>query len=288
MESRKIQRSGTTNYLYLPASWCREHKITTDSTVYLNRASNGDLQVTPKKTESNLSSLKIALPDNSPEVINKMLIASYINPVKEFRLDLKMPISSDQVLQHKKILGGLELVDFDENSISCQTSLALSDPDSLLQGMIKKVLSIIKLMKKEKDHELIKRYEEEVDKSNLLIHKSIIAGLMYRKESKLRHIDLFYIGSISRLLEQCADILITVDDPELVDTVERMLNSLLALVPSVTYAGVISFVKELGKLQNIKVKDLETYKQKRVYSLLGHIAEILCDWVVTEEVDKAK
>ncbi|MFH2021501.1 MAG: hypothetical protein ABIJ34_08880 [archaeon] len=288
MESRKIQRSGTTFYLYLPASWCREHKISTDSTVYLNRTTNGDLCVTPRKDEANLSSLKIELTDNSPEVINKMLIASYINPVKEFTLELKQTINADQVLEHKKILGGLELIDFEETKISCQTSLALSDPDILLQGMIKKILSISKLMKKEKDHELIKRYEEEIDRTNLLINKSIITGLMYKRESKLRHIDLFYIGSISRLLEQLADILITLPDMQLVTVIEKMLNSLLELLTSLSYSKVITFVKELEKLDKIKVSDLKSYKEKRMYSHLGHIAELLCDWVITEEVDKNK
>ena len=82
-------------------------------------------------------------------------------------------------------------MDFEESLITCRTSLALSDPDSLLKGVIKKVLSIARLMKEDKKHELIKKYEEEVDKSNLLIHKAIITTLMYRQESKLRHIDLF-------------------------------------------------------------------------------------------------
>ncbi|AJF61877.1 TPA: hypothetical protein HA239_02230 [Candidatus Woesearchaeota archaeon] len=287
MDSRKIQRSGTTYYLYLPASWCREHKITTDSIVYLDKSSRGDLVVKPKKSESNLSSLSIELADSTPEVINKMIIASYINPVKEFTISLKDSISADQILQHKQLLGGLELVDFEESQITCRTSLALSDPDSLLRGVIKKVLSIAKLMKKDSGHELIKRYEEEVDKSNLLIHKAIITTLMYRHESKLRHIDLFYIGRLSRLAEQIADILISLgDNKKLVDTIERMSEMLLFTLDNLKQQNVIRFIKEAEKLDRVEVKSLETYKEKRIYSLFAHIAEVLCNWLITKKTEE--
>jgi phosphate uptake regulator len=289
MESRKIQKSGTTFYLYLPASWCREHNITTDSVVYLDKSSKGDLVVEPKKTEANLTSLKIELNDNNPAVINKFIIASYVNPVKEFHISLKDNISPDQILEHKRLLGGLELVDFDESSISSHTSLALSDPDTLMVTMIRKIISITKLMKKDPKHELISRYEEEIDKSNLLIHKSIIASLMYRRESKLRHIDLFYLGMISKSLEQVTDILITLsEDTRLIDTIERTMMSLLELLENITQAKVISFIKNVEKFQIIEPKDLHTYKKMKVYSLLGNIAEIFCDWVITEIVDDNK
>lgn len=289
MDSRKIQRSGTTYYLYLPASWCREHKITTDSTVYLEKSSKGDLLVKPKKSESSLSCLKIELPDNNPEVINKMIIASYINPVKEFEIKIKENINPDQILKHKQLLGGLELVDFEENAINCQTSLALSDPDMLLKSMIKKILSIIKLIQNDSSHELINRYEEEVDKTNLLIQKSIITSLMYRRESRLRHIDLFYIGNLSRVLERLSDILITLTNSQkLVNTIENMLSSFLVLLDNLNQSDVIRFIKNLEKQDKVIVKDLKTYKEKRVYSMFGHVAETLCDWLITEEVDKLK
>jgi len=287
MEIRKIQRSGTTYYLYLPASWCREHKIDTDSVVYLERSSRGDLVIGPKKTESNLTTLRLDLSEKNPEVINKIIIASYINPVKEFHITLKEPIDPDQILEHKKLLGGLELVDFDETTITCQTSLALSDPDILISTMIRKILSVTKLMKKDPIHELVDRYEEEIDKSNLLIHKSIISSLTYRRESKTRHIDLFYLGIISRSLEEITDILITLgDDTKLIDTIELMMRSLLKQIENLTQSGVIGFIRSIERLEHIEVKNLKTYKKKRVYSLLGKIAEILCDWVITDIVDK--
>mgnify|MGYP003972997263 CR=1 FL=1 len=289
MESRKIQRSGTTYYLYLPASWCREHNISTDSVVYLQRSSKGDLVIEPKKTESSLSTLEMELPDNSPEVINKMIIAAYINPVKEFKINLKQNLEPDQILEHKDLLGGLELVDFEEDSINCQTSLALNDPDSLLKAMIKKILNTIKLLQKDSSHDLIKRYEEEIDKSNLLIQKSIITSLMHRRETKLRHVDLYYIGHLSRSLERISDLLITLEkNNKLIKTADHMMKELLDMLENITQSKVISFIKQVEKQSKVNVKNLETYKEKRLYTLLGHISEILCDWVITEEVDRQK
>ena len=287
METRRIQRSGTTYYLYLPASWCREHKITTDSTVFLDRSSTGNLEVKPKKDDTTLSSLKLELTDSNHDVINKMLIATYINPVKEFGINLTEKLTPDQILGHKSLLGGLELIDFEESSITCQTALALSDPDILLDAMIKKLLRITKLMQQDSKHELINKYEEEIDKTNLLIHKSIISSLMYRKESKLRHIDLFYIGLISRSIEQIADLLIAIEnDKPIIKTVERMITSLSNALEKITMENAISFVKEIGKLEKVQVKNLETYKKKKIYSVFDKIAETLCDWYITELIDE--
>ncbi|MBN2368495.1 hypothetical protein JXC34_05745 [Candidatus Woesearchaeota archaeon] len=289
MDSRKIQRSGNTYYLYLPASWCREHKITTDSVVFLEKSSSGNLVVKPKKTKTSLTSLKLELDDSNPELINKMITASYINPVKEFHIDLKKPLSPDQILDHKKLLGGLELVEFEEKEISCHTSIALSDPDILLQAMIRKILSIAKLMKQDPKHELVRKYEEEIDKSNMLIHKSIITTLMYRRESGIKHINLFYIGMISRITEQIADLLITTgEDKHLINKIENMMEMLSAILEKLTQDNVTEFVKAVDGLDKIEETDLQTYKKKRLYALLGHIAEILCDWLITEEVDKNK
>ncbi|NTV23511.1 MAG: hypothetical protein HGA85_04005 [Nanoarchaeota archaeon] len=286
MDTRKIQRSGTTYYLYLPAPWCREHNLTTDSVVHLSKSSKGDLIVEPRKGDSTLPSLKIQLDDTSQDVVNKFLIAAYISPVREFNISLAEPLSPDQILFHKTLLGGLELVDIEDNNISCHTTLALSDPDILLSAMIKKILSIVHLMKKEPKHELIQRYEDEIDKSNLLINKAIMSALMYKKDSKIRHINLFYIGMISRSLEQIGDILITIDeDPKLLDSIDTAMESLLLLLETMKQSDLISFIKETRKLSR-EVKDLNTYKRMNLHSLLSHIAEILCDWVIVDLVEK--
>jgi hypothetical protein len=108
---------------------------------------------------------------------------------------------------------------------------------------------------------------------------------MYRRESKLRHVDLFYIGMISRSLEQINDILITVDDTKVVKDLKKRMMLLLEVVENRDQDKVNSFVDSVAQLEEIKVKDLKTYKKKKLYSQLGHIGESLTDWMVTEIVD---
>ena len=73
---------------------------------------------------------------------------------------------------------------------------------------------------------------------------------------------------------------------KLIETIENMMDSLISMLEKLTHTSVIKFIKNVELLDKINVKDLETYKEKRIYSSLGHIAEVLCDWVITNEVDK--
>ncbi|MBT3463668.1 hypothetical protein HN451_01670, partial [archaeon] len=174
MESRKIQKSGTTFYVYLPALWCREQNITTNSVVFLKQNPRGDLIIEKKKQEDDQLSLSFELKDTNHEVINKFIVASYINPVKKFEIKFNEKLNPKQILEHKKILSGLELLDFEEDKVYCQTTLSLGDPDILLFTMIRKINSMASFIKKGTTFELIERYEMEIDKCNLLVNKSII------------------------------------------------------------------------------------------------------------------
>ena len=153
---------------------------------------------------------------------------------------------------------------------------------------MKKILSIIKLIKNDSSHELVERYELEVDKSNLLIQKSIITSLMYRKSTKLRHVDLYYIGSISRLLERITDILISLDpNSKLINSCEKFIMHLQNVLNNLNLSTVTDFIKEIENKGQIEVTNLKTYKEKRIYALFGHVVEILGNWVITEQVDNS-
>jgi len=286
METRKVQRSGSTHYVYLPANWCREHNITTDSVVALEKNTRGDLMIHPKLAAKQQASLKMDLSEKSQDVINKIIIATFINPVRSFEITLPKSLSAEQILEHKKLLGGLELVDFDENKITCQTSISLRDPDLLLGNMIRKIKSIITLIKQGELPELISRYEEEIDKSNLLIHKAIISSFMYRRDSKLKHIELFYIGLISRTLEQLTDDIIRLEKTDkLLDDVFLVMKHLEETIANIAQNYVVSFIKEVSRFEKVEVTDTKTFYRERIIGLLDHIAEILSDWHITNKVD---
>ncbi|MBU0756551.1 MAG: hypothetical protein KKF44_00670 [Nanoarchaeota archaeon] len=286
MDSRKIQKSGTTHYVYLPANWCRENEITTDSVVTLEKNSKGDLILHPKEVKKEMSILKIDLSHQSEEAVNKLIIASYINPVKSFEINLESPLSSQQVLTHKKLLGGMELFDFEDNKISCQTSFSLKDPDMLLKNMIRKVKGIIMLIKKQDVPELIERYEEEIDKSNLLIHKAVISSFMFKRASRLRHIDLFYLSLISRMIEQITDYLLCLDSEDgILDDFYSAIEKIESLIEYLNQDDVMNLIEQITDLKDAKGGKNESFIYKRIINLLDHITEILSDWLITNKVD---
>jgi len=240
----------------------------------------------PKLAAKQQASLKMDLSEKSQDVINKIIIATFINPVRSFEITLPKSLSAEQILEHKKLLGGLELVDFDENKITCQTSISLRDPDLLLGNMIRKIKSIITLIKQGELPELISRYEEEIDKSNLLIHKAIISSFMYRRDSKLKHIELFYIGLISRTLEQLTDDIIRLEKTDkLLDDVFLVMKHLEETIANIDQNYVVSFIKEVSRFEKVEVTDTKTFYRERIIGLLDHIAEILSDWHITNKVD---
>ncbi|MBD3204382.1 hypothetical protein GF327_08885 [Candidatus Woesearchaeota archaeon] len=285
MDKRKIQRSGTTYYVYLPSAWCRENNITKDSVISIKKSSKGELVLFPEEIEKSDTKLKIDLSEKSIDVINKIIIASYINPLKSFEIKLDKPLSSEQVLEHKKLLGGLELVDFEDKKISCQTTVSLTSPDLILLNMIKKIINIISLIRKGDVYELIERYEEEIDKSNLLIHKVIISSFMFRKHQELRNIDLFYIGLISKTLEQLADDLIEFDKVDkFLTEISTVIKKLEKTIQNIDQKKVVSFVNEISSVAESE-KDSEHIYKKRIISQLNHICEILSNWMITNKID---
>ena len=83
-----------------------------------------------------------------------------------------------------------------------------------------------------------------------------------------------------------SDILITIEkDMDLINTIESRMELLLEVLNDLSQQNVVEFIKSVEALEIVNVKDIETYKKKRIYSHLGRISEFLCDWLVTNIVD---
>jgi phosphate uptake regulator len=286
MDIRKMQRSGSTYYIYLPASWCKENNITTKSIVYLDKTPDGGLLVNVEKKSAELTSLSLELSDNTPSVINKMIISSYINPVRKFDIKLQTALDPDQVLDHKRIFGGLDFLEFNDKNISCNTTIMVDEPDFLLSTMIKKITSIIRLIREDSAPELVTRYEEEIDKSNLLIMKAIITSLLHKKTLKLRHIDLYYIGSLSKTLEQITDNIIRLGSDDItLEQILPVLRKLDEVLARIDQASVVSFIRQISRLERSTVTDTRTYYRASIISLLEEAGAVLSDWMITKKID---
>ncbi|MBI3034574.1 hypothetical protein HYY72_05435 [Candidatus Woesearchaeota archaeon] len=282
MDLRNIQKSGNAYYIYLPSAWCRQNKLTNSSQVQLDTSSEGKLIVSPNVSDTREDSLVLNMPEKDRRIINKLIVASYLNPVKSFRIKLDNEISSPDILDHKKLLGGIELVEFGEKQISCESSVFVDDPDILLRTMIKKIINMLRIMSSESQDELISRYEEEIDRSNMLINKSAISSFMFRRHSKLKHIDMFYIVRVSIYLERMVDYLIELKGSRaFFSQLMALMKGLDGVLENIHFATVVPFVKDVLKIG--KRQDATG-----IINNLNNISDVLMDWAVTNEIERRR
>ncbi len=293
MEIRKVQRSGSTFYLYLPAAWCRTNHIGNDTQLVLDMSSEGSLVVSANPQSAADKQLILNFSENSGKLdrrlINMFIVASYLNPVRSFKIKLNKPISSLDILDQKRLMSGIELVEFGEDSISCESTISVEDPDVILKTMIRKMVNMIRIMQTNEARELVQRYEEEIDRSNTMIQKSAISSLMFKRSSKLRHIELFYTAMLSKSLEGLADHLILTTPKQtksLAEPVHALLLSFLKCLDALDYRSAATFATEvMGVTDKFNENDIHAH---RIKALLQNLSETLIDWAVTNEVESRK
>ena len=290
MEIRNIQKTGDMHYLYLPTSWCREHKIGSKSKVSIDQSSDGTLSVSPQITERKPKQLKFSISEDDQEVIHKLVVACYINPVGSFEINFEKELDFTKLLNQKRLIS-LESVEIDKKQITCHGTISVSDPESLLKTMVKKIKNMVVVMKSSYDEELIERYEDEIDRSKMLIDKSIIGSLTYEKTTKLKTIDLYYISLISKDLERMVDhlILVSSKDTEFLDSIYGIVDQLQSLIEntaSLNHKTALQFIKKISKIKSLEVRDIKSYDKERVRLSLVTISEVITDWAITKEIEK--
>jgi len=289
MDIRNVQKSGNTHYIYLPAAWCRNNNISAASKVSLETSSEGNLLIMPTSAKEKDSHLFLNIKEDDMRIINKFVVASYLNPVKSFKIKIDREITSLDILIQKRLLAGIEVVEFGENQIMCESSVTVEDPDILLKTMIKKIVNMLHVMMKGGSHELLERYEEEVDRSNMLINKAVVSALMFRRSSNLRNIDLFYIAMLSKNLEGFTDNLPKLKKHKaLQKACWAIMILLLKRLEDLTIDGVVQIAKESGKFGATIHKTEHPERLMQLKSYLEHVVDTLVDWAVTAEVDRTK
>ncbi len=274
MELRNIQRSGTTYYVYLPAQWCKNNKIDPKSKLLLDTSPEGKLMITPFENKKDEQTLEITMPDSEPTFINNYIKAAFLNPVKSFKIKLNKEIDSNDILLYKEHMGGIEFVEFGKNQVTCEAPIFTKEPDVLLSIMIRKVLSMIDLIKETHNKDLIDRYEEEIDRSNISIRKAAMSTLMFKRTSNLKHIELFYIVEISSELEKIADHIVSdnLNKKELEKTTE-LIKTIQKTMKELDIDSCKSFF-DLTNKNKIKI----------IHNHLSSISDIFIDWSITKMI----
>lgn len=290
MDIRNVQKTGDMQYIYLPTSWVRQHKLGPQSKVGITQAIDGSLVISPEILEKKPKTLKFTISEDDVDVINKLVVACYINPLNSFEITLEKSMDFTKLLNQKRLIS-LESVEIDKKQIVCNGRVFVLEPESLLKTMVKKIKNLITVMNKSYAKELIERYEDEIDRSKMLIDKSIISSLTFDKQTKLKSIDLYYISLIAKDLERMVDHLIRIKLKEtvffaLIHSIMDQLQSLIEQPQGLNIKSALLFVKKIGKMKPYRVNDLVGYDKERIRLSLATISEVITDWAVTHEIDK--
>src|SRR3989338_2376934 len=262
MEIRNIQKTGDMHYLYLPTSWCREHGITSKSKVSITNNSDGTLSISPEITEKKPKHLKFTISEDNPEIIHKLVVSSYIHPVSSFEIDKKQ--------------------------ITSEGTVTVSDPSSLLKTMLRKIKNLIIIIGKNYDKNLIEKYEDEIDRSKMLIDKAVIGSLTMGKTTKLRSIELYYISIISKELERVVDGLICFDSKyqKFLDEITKPIDILQDILHEPLKIDQELAMKFARCVSHIKIPDRKDQKaMDRIIANLTNISEVVMDWMVTLRIE---
>jgi len=281
-----VQKTGDMHYVYLPTSWCKKHSITAQTRLNLKEDNSGALMISLTEAKQNLRGLKLEINEEDQDIINKIIVACYINPLKSFKIKLGKEITAQKLLNQKNIIG-LESVEIEKDTISCDSTVILPDPGLLLKTMVKKIKNLALIMARYYNPELINRYEEEIDRSKILIQKSIINYMTHTVPVNLKMIDLYYISLITTDLERVVDhiIKLTKKDALYLQKLVKLIEELKAIIDSMDekfeHKTAIEFAKKAKALEGTK-----TYDKRRIRDLFTNISEIVLDWSITKEISK--
>ncbi len=295
MDIRNVQRTGKMHYVYLPTTWCKTNNISGDSKIILETNRDGTLKIFPQLVERKPKKLNLKINEDDEDIIHKLIIACYMSPASAFKIQLEKNIDYTKLLNQKKLVS-LELVELSKDKVICESSVIAGDTASLIRTMIRKIRNLFTIMLKNYDKELIEKYEEEIDRNRLLVEKSVIGSLTHCRTHKLKNIDLYYIGTISRNLENIVDLAILLDKKEnkFITKLTKIMDNLKKLMkdisnednPSPNYKDAIKFTKEVSKLEDEKVTNVSTYIKKRIKTGFSEISETIMDWGITKELEK--
>ena len=160
MDIRNIQKTGDMFYVYLPTRWCKKYKIHGKSKVAIQLANDGSLSIQPHIVEKKPISLSFNIQEDNPDTIHKLIVACYINPLNSFNITVGKDVDLNKILNQRDLFA-LEMVELSGNKISCESTIRVSDPVSLLRTMSKKILNLINIMSHNPEKDIIQRYEEE-------------------------------------------------------------------------------------------------------------------------------
>ncbi|MDO8480799.1 MAG: hypothetical protein Q7S65_03180 [Nanoarchaeota archaeon] len=287
MEIRNIQKTGKMHYVYLPTEWCRKHKITSDTKVGLTQMNDGTILISPQLQGRKHNSVELALPAKYTDTLMNAIMACYVNPTQSFRIHLGKKANIKELLSKKTLISGLEFVEIDGEHVTYEASMQIAEPDALLKTMVKKIKNLLYVMTDQHDAGIIQNYEEEIDRSKVLIQKSVISALVDNESMRLKAIELHYTMQLAIELERMVDHLIQITDVNkgfmqplkgIIDLLKDILDNISDLTP----VKAAHFTQQVMDLQDAGPITSKNYHRARIKDYLMNLAEVIYDWSVTK------
>ncbi|MBU4501983.1 MAG: PhoU domain-containing protein [Nanoarchaeota archaeon] len=291
MKLRNVQKTGNMFYIYLPSKWCRDKNIDIGSRIELDLDSSGNLVLLAQQKQDTGKDIKLDLKEDDMYILSKLIMSCFLNPTKSFEIGFTKTLNQKQILHQKKLVS-TTFIEVDKHRIYSESVLSISNTLSMFIAMLKKVQNLTKVMIENYDVELIERYEEEIDRSNVLITKAVIASFMHKRESKLKPIELHYVSLLSTYLERMTDHLITIEKidkneklflkevADILDEFSNMVKMIQENDPSFDYNYVVNFTK---KVKSLKVSE-KVFREVLLKDSLKHSSEVLMDWAISRLV----
>lgn len=289
MNIRNVQKTGNMFYVYLPTEWCKKYNINSKSKVFVESKNDGTLVIDREEHVPEKKSFELKVSENNSEVLHKLIVASYINPLSSFRIILDNKLDAGKILDQKKLIS-IESVEVDGKSISCESSITVNDPFGILKTMVNKIKNLIVILKNNYNKELIERYEEEIDRSKLLIDKAVIAYFTNHLNLKHKPIQLYYISNIVKDLERLVDHLILVDtkDSVFLEEIYGLVISLKKVIDdpnALNTENIIKFIKQILKIKECDVKNVQSYRKTTIRQYFIKVSEVLLDYSITNKIE---
>ena len=290
MDIRRVQRSGNMYYVYLPTSWCRKLKIAPNANLCISENSDHSLSISTTARETKPKVVNLTLPSEYDDILINLIIACYVNPLHSFRIETEKTADLNHLLSQKSVISGLEFVELDGETITYEASMTINKPDSLLKTMFKKTRNLLTIMIHNYDKVLINKFEDEIDKSKILIQKSVIGALLLNTPMNLKYIEMYYIAQIAVDLERLVDYMIRLDKRE-----KKFLNDCLLLVeslkdlieniPNLDYLKAASFTKNVIQMKGYKSDSLKNFDKQKIKKHFQNIAELILDWSISKKIE---
>jgi len=291
MKYRNVQKTGNMHYVYLPTKWCNQKGISTGSRLEVDVDSSGNLVLSTKAKTGLDRNIKLKVDEADFEIISKVVMACFLNPVSSFEIELSKKLDSKELLKQKKILS-TAMIELDGDRIYSEPIITIDNPLSVFLIMVNKSKNLVRLMIDDYDAELIQRYEEEIDWSNVMISKAIISSFMHKRDAKRKLIELHYLGLLSNYLERAVDHIILIDkidkkEKRFLQEIFNIIEALYIISKSVqekdSGVGHKEAMDLMSMVQNLKVND-EVVREHLIKKSLRYCSEVLIDWSVTSRV----